>query len=185
MLVADDRKMSSVLGTAWKQGVPIEVAMFAWATVVRSLERMGCKSAVRRGARWSLELIAADTAHGESESRAGRDGQRQLRYRRGLRRVVHAGSERAPPSDQADNGRRRDRLVVRAQLAREHSDIVSCGMAHAGACLLGDAYSLQPVGHRPAAASALLIPADTRQPTSGARRMRRSWCDGRQASRKS
>ena len=51
VLVADDRKMSSVLGTAWKQGVPIEVAMFAWATVVRSLERMGCKSAVCRLAR--------------------------------------------------------------------------------------------------------------------------------------
>jgi len=48
VLVADDRKNSRVLGTAWKQGIPIEVAMFAWATVVHNLEKMGCKSATLR-----------------------------------------------------------------------------------------------------------------------------------------
>ena len=33
ILVADARKDSKVLGTNWKQGVPIEVAPFAWAKV--------------------------------------------------------------------------------------------------------------------------------------------------------
>lgn len=36
ILVADSRKDSKVLGTNWKQGVPIEVAPFAWAKVFQS-----------------------------------------------------------------------------------------------------------------------------------------------------
>ena len=36
ILVADSRKDSKILGTNWKQGVPIEVAPFAWAIVFQS-----------------------------------------------------------------------------------------------------------------------------------------------------
>ena len=36
ILVADSRKDSKVLGTNWKQGVPIEIAPFAWAKVFQS-----------------------------------------------------------------------------------------------------------------------------------------------------
>lgn len=36
IIVADSRKDSKVLGTNWKQGVPIEVAPFAWAKVFQS-----------------------------------------------------------------------------------------------------------------------------------------------------
>lgn len=42
ILIADARKNSKVLGTKWKQGVPIEVAPFAWASVLQKLQRMGC-----------------------------------------------------------------------------------------------------------------------------------------------
>jgi ribose 5-phosphate isomerase A len=44
VLIADARKNSSILGTKWKQGVPIEVAPFAWASVLNKLQRMGCKA---------------------------------------------------------------------------------------------------------------------------------------------
>jgi len=36
IIVADSRKDSKVLGTNWKQGVPVEVAPFAWAKVFQS-----------------------------------------------------------------------------------------------------------------------------------------------------
>lgn len=36
IIVADSRKDSKVLGTNWTQGVPIEVAPFAWAKVFQS-----------------------------------------------------------------------------------------------------------------------------------------------------
>lgn len=40
IIVADSRKDSHVLGQTWKQGVPIEVAPFAWAKVfVSEFER--------------------------------------------------------------------------------------------------------------------------------------------------
>lgn len=42
VLVADQRKDSKVLGTNWKRGIPIEVAPFAWAKVMRNLSKMGC-----------------------------------------------------------------------------------------------------------------------------------------------
>lgn len=41
VMVADYRKNSQVLGTNWKQGIPIEVAPFAYAEVLHSLEKMG------------------------------------------------------------------------------------------------------------------------------------------------
>lgn len=39
IIIADYRKDSKVLGTTWKQGVPIEVAPFAWAKVFQSTWR--------------------------------------------------------------------------------------------------------------------------------------------------
>lgn len=42
VLIADARKNSQILGTKWKQGVPIEVAPFAWASVLQKLKKMGC-----------------------------------------------------------------------------------------------------------------------------------------------
>lgn len=42
ILVADSRKDSKVLGTNWKQGVPIEVAPFAWAKVFQSEPSGSC-----------------------------------------------------------------------------------------------------------------------------------------------
>lgn len=41
IVVADFRKNSDILGTSWTQGVPIEVAEFAWSKVFRQLEKMG------------------------------------------------------------------------------------------------------------------------------------------------
>lgn len=47
ILVADSRKDSKLLGEKWKRGVPIEVAPFAWAKVMRNIQKMGCPDAVR------------------------------------------------------------------------------------------------------------------------------------------
>lgn len=41
VMVADYRKNGTVLGENWKQGIPIEVAPFAYATVLRRLAEMG------------------------------------------------------------------------------------------------------------------------------------------------
>ena len=48
IVVADYRKNSSLLGTAWKQGVPIEVAPFAFAKVLKNLQKMGSPDAKLR-----------------------------------------------------------------------------------------------------------------------------------------
>ena len=42
IIIADSRKNSRILGNKWKQGVPIEVAPFAWASVLNKLQKMGC-----------------------------------------------------------------------------------------------------------------------------------------------
>lgn len=47
IIVADSRKDSKVLGTNWKQGVPIEVAPFAWAKVFVSASRRWSRPASR------------------------------------------------------------------------------------------------------------------------------------------
>ncbi|KAJ9092805.1 ribose-5-phosphate isomerase rki1 [Naganishia friedmannii] len=41
IMVADYRKNSETLGTNWKQGIPIEVAPFAYVAVLRRLEQLG------------------------------------------------------------------------------------------------------------------------------------------------
>lgn len=49
VIVADYRKNSAVLGSSWTQGIPVEVAPFAYAKVIVNLERIaGCQSAKLR-----------------------------------------------------------------------------------------------------------------------------------------
>lgn len=49
IIIADSRKNSRTLGSKWKQGVPIEVAPFAWASVVNKLQKMGGEPRLRLG----------------------------------------------------------------------------------------------------------------------------------------
>lgn len=49
IVVADYRKESNLLGEKWTQGVPIEVAQFAYASVMRKLEALGGKPVLRMG----------------------------------------------------------------------------------------------------------------------------------------
>jgi len=90
IIVADSRKDSKILGHAWKQGVPIEVAPFAWAKVFVSASRSLPRSSsprrscdetliagvvrVRRPAEDGLREPGA--AHGQDEGRPGRHRQR-------------------------------------------------------------------------------------------------------------
>ena len=47
IVVADQRKDSTVLGTQWKQGIPIEVVPSAWVPVSNALKKMGGKPTLR------------------------------------------------------------------------------------------------------------------------------------------
>ncbi|RXK42161.1 ribose-5-phosphate isomerase [Tremella mesenterica] len=49
IMVADYRKNSKVLGTTWTQGIPIEVAPFAYAKVLTNLAHMGSPSVLPNG----------------------------------------------------------------------------------------------------------------------------------------
>ncbi|WVR04332.1 ribose-5-phosphate isomerase [Kwoniella sp. DSM 27419] len=49
VIVADYRKNSHVLGTTWTQGIPIEVAPFAYAKVLTNLAQMGSPSTMPNG----------------------------------------------------------------------------------------------------------------------------------------
>ncbi|KAL1408488.1 ribose-5-phosphate isomerase rki1 [Vanrija albida] len=49
VMVADYRKNSEVLGTNWKQGVPIEVVPFAYAQVLATLTKQGGTPTLRMG----------------------------------------------------------------------------------------------------------------------------------------
>lgn len=49
VIVADYRKNSDLLGKTWTQGVPIEVAEFAWCKVQKQLIKMGGKPTLRMG----------------------------------------------------------------------------------------------------------------------------------------
>ncbi|CAO1615334.1 unnamed protein product [Jaminaea pallidilutea] len=49
IVVADYRKNSQLLGEKWSQGVPIEVAQFAYASVMRRLIALGGKPVLRMG----------------------------------------------------------------------------------------------------------------------------------------
>ncbi|WWC67566.1 ribose-5-phosphate isomerase [Kwoniella pini CBS 10737] len=49
VIVADYRKNSEILGTTWTQGIPIEVAPFAYAKVLTNLSHMGSPSTLPNG----------------------------------------------------------------------------------------------------------------------------------------
>ena len=95
ILVADSRKDSKILGTNWKQGVPIEVAPFAWAIVFQSaylhssyrlvlivmiadLQKMGCEKPVRRVVVLRFEMLTfrLGASNGQDEGWSGSDRQR-------------------------------------------------------------------------------------------------------------
>lgn len=57
VLIADARKNSKVLGSMWKQGVPVEVAPFAWASVLQKLQKMGCEQPKLRMGKGQSDLI--------------------------------------------------------------------------------------------------------------------------------
>lgn len=49
IIVADYRKNSQLLGTTWTQGIPVEVAPFAYAKVLHNLATMGSPSTLPNG----------------------------------------------------------------------------------------------------------------------------------------
>ena len=48
VVVADDRKRSDVLGTSWKQGIPVEVTPFAAMQALATLKQLGSTDAQLR-----------------------------------------------------------------------------------------------------------------------------------------
>jgi len=63
VMVADYRKNSEVLGTNWKQGVPIEVVPFAYAGVLRKLHSIGSPNAALRMAKMKAGPVVSDNAN--------------------------------------------------------------------------------------------------------------------------
>ncbi|SCV70000.1 BQ2448_1394 [Microbotryum intermedium] len=63
IIVADSRKDSKVLGTNWKQGVPIEVAPFAWAKVFQNLQKMGCEKPTLRMGKMKAGPVVTDNGN--------------------------------------------------------------------------------------------------------------------------
>ena len=57
ILVADERKDSKILGSKWKQGIPIEVAPFAWAIVFQSLFFLSTSSLLLDFGVWVVRLL--------------------------------------------------------------------------------------------------------------------------------
>jgi ribose 5-phosphate isomerase A len=47
VVIADDRKDQKVLGTAWTQGVPLEVLPLAYVPVMKAVEKLGGKPTLR------------------------------------------------------------------------------------------------------------------------------------------
>lgn len=60
IIVADYRKESEVLGASWTQGVPIEVAEFAWSKVQRQLVKMGSTAATLRMGKMKAGPVVTD-----------------------------------------------------------------------------------------------------------------------------
>ena len=48
IVVADYRKNGTQLGIKWTQGIPVEVAPFAYSKVLQNLKRMGSRNATLR-----------------------------------------------------------------------------------------------------------------------------------------
>ncbi|KZT71164.1 ribose 5-phosphate isomerase [Daedalea quercina L-15889] len=63
ILVADYRKNSDVLGKNFKQGIPIEVAQFAYAKVLQNLHVLGSPGAVLRMAKAKAGPVVTDNGN--------------------------------------------------------------------------------------------------------------------------
>ncbi|OCH92432.1 ribose 5-phosphate isomerase [Obba rivulosa] len=63
VIVADYRKNSEVLGTNWTQGVPIEVAPFAYAKVLQNLHLIGSPKATLRMAKAKAGPVVSDNGN--------------------------------------------------------------------------------------------------------------------------
>ncbi|KAF8603584.1 ribose-5-phosphate isomerase [Ceratobasidium sp. AG-I] len=63
IVVADYRKNTGLLGKSWKQGVPIEVAPFAYAKLLQNLHRHGSTDAVLRMAKMKAGPIVTDNGN--------------------------------------------------------------------------------------------------------------------------
>lgn len=63
VVVADYRKNSKVLGTTYKQGVPIEVAPFAYAKLLQNVHRLGSEKAVLRMAKAKAGPVVTDNGN--------------------------------------------------------------------------------------------------------------------------
>jgi len=63
IIVADYRKKSEVLGTSWKQGVPIEVAPVAYAPMLERLHQMGAPKAALRMAKAKAGPVVTDNGN--------------------------------------------------------------------------------------------------------------------------
>ncbi|PSR76397.1 hypothetical protein PHLCEN_2v8493 [Hermanssonia centrifuga] len=63
IIVADYRKNSDVLGKNWKQGVPVEVAPFAYVKVLQNLRTLGSEKASLRMAKMKAGPIVSDNGN--------------------------------------------------------------------------------------------------------------------------
>jgi len=63
VIVADYRKNSQLLGTNWKQGIPIEVAPFAYGQVLNKLRAMGSPNATLRMAKMKAGPVVSDNSN--------------------------------------------------------------------------------------------------------------------------
>ncbi|KIP03655.1 hypothetical protein PHLGIDRAFT_110604 [Phlebiopsis gigantea 11061_1 CR5-6] len=63
IVVADYRKNSEVLGKTWKQGVPVEVAPFAYAKVLHNLQTLGSTGPKLRMAKMKAGPIVSDNGN--------------------------------------------------------------------------------------------------------------------------
>ncbi|CUA69818.1 ribose 5-phosphate isomerase A [Rhizoctonia solani] len=63
IVVADYRKNTGLLGKSWKQGVPIEVAPFAYAKLLQNLHRLGSPEAKLRMAKMKAGPIVTDNGN--------------------------------------------------------------------------------------------------------------------------
>jgi len=63
IVVADYRKKSEILGTSWKQGVPIEVAPVAYAPLLKRLQNSGSPKATLRMAKAKAGPVVTDNGN--------------------------------------------------------------------------------------------------------------------------
>ncbi|KAK0538842.1 ribose-5-phosphate isomerase rki1 [Tilletia horrida] len=63
VVVADYRKNSAVLGEGWTQGVPVEVAPFAYAKVLHQLKKLGSTEATLRMAQRKAGPVVTDNGN--------------------------------------------------------------------------------------------------------------------------